>query len=101
MRQDLGIVGFAGSIVAAIDDITRFRNPDKLVCDFGLTPWVRQSGGHPASRGRITKARPVRPRCPRRSGPGSGKMPVCCAFYSGSERVVACRSPWSAPNRSF
>jgi transposase len=46
------------SIVAAIGDITRFRSPDKLVCYFGLNPRVRQSGGHPASHGRITKAGP-------------------------------------------
>ena len=46
------------SIVAAIGDITRFRTPDKLVCYFGLNPRVRQSGGHPASHGRITKAGP-------------------------------------------
>ena len=46
------------SIVAAIGDITRFRSPDKLVCYFGLNPRVRQSGGHPASHGPITKAGP-------------------------------------------
>jgi transposase len=46
------------SILAAIGDITRFRSPNKLVCYFGLNPRVRQSGGHPASHGRITKAGP-------------------------------------------
>jgi hypothetical protein len=46
------------SIVAAVGDVTRFRTPDKLVCYFGLNPRVRQSGGHPASHGRITKAGP-------------------------------------------
>jgi hypothetical protein len=46
------------SIVAAVGDITRFRTPDKLVCYFGLNPRVRQSGGQPASHGRITKAGP-------------------------------------------
>ena len=50
------------SIVAAIGDITRFRSPDKLVCHFGLNPRVRQSGGHPASHGRITTAGPGHPR---------------------------------------
>ena len=46
------------SIVAAIGEATRFRSPDKLVCYFGLNPRVRQSGGHTASHGRITKAGP-------------------------------------------
>jgi transposase len=46
------------SIVAAIGEVTRFRSPDKLVCYFGLNPRVRQSGGNPASHGRITKAGP-------------------------------------------
>src|SRR5881409_4011255 len=44
------------SIVAAVGDFTRFRTPDKLVAYFGLNPRVRQSGGQPASHGRITKA---------------------------------------------
>ena len=46
------------SIVAAVGDFTRFRTPEKLVCYFGLNPRVRQSGGQPASHGRITKAGP-------------------------------------------
>jgi transposase len=44
------------SIVAAVGDFTRFRSPQKLVAYFGLNPRVRQSGGQPASHGRITKA---------------------------------------------
>ena len=44
------------SIVAAVGDFTRFRTPEKLVAYFGLNPRVRQSGGQPASHGRITKA---------------------------------------------
>lgn len=44
------------SIVAAVGDFARFRSPDKLVAYFGLNPRVRQSGGQPASHGRITKA---------------------------------------------
>src|SRR5262249_24102808 len=43
------------SIVAAVGDFGRFRSPDKLVSYLGLSPRVRQSGGHPASHGRITK----------------------------------------------
>ncbi len=43
------------SIVAAVGDFRRFRTPDKLVSYLGLNPRVRQSGGQPASHGRITK----------------------------------------------
>ena len=50
------------SIVAAVGDFTRFRAPEKLVCYFGLNPRVRQSGGQPASHGRITKAGPAHAR---------------------------------------
>jgi transposase len=50
------------SIVAAVGDFTRFRTPEKLVSYFGLNPRVRQSGGQPASHGRITKAGPAHAR---------------------------------------
>lgn len=43
------------SIVAAVGDFHRFSSPDKLVSYLGLNPRVRQSGGQPASHGRITK----------------------------------------------
>jgi transposase len=43
------------SIVAAVGDFARFRAPEKLVSYLGLNPRVRQSGGQPASHGRITK----------------------------------------------
>lgn len=43
------------SIVAAVGDFGRFRSPNKLVSYLGLNPRVRQSGGQPASHGRITK----------------------------------------------
>src|SRR5688572_25151032 len=43
------------SIVAAVGDFGRFRSPQKLVSYLGLNPRVRQSGGQPASHGRITK----------------------------------------------
>jgi transposase len=43
------------SIVAAVGDFGRFRSPAKLVSYLGLNPRVRQSGGQPASHGRITK----------------------------------------------
>lgn len=50
------------SIVAAVGEFTRFRSPEKLVAYFGLNPRVRQSGGQPASHGRITKAGPAHAR---------------------------------------
>jgi transposase len=43
------------SIVAAVGDFSRFRSPQKLVSYLGLNPRARQSGGQPASHGRITK----------------------------------------------
>ncbi len=43
------------SIVAAVGDFGRFRSPEKLVSYLGLNPRVRQSGGQPATHGRITK----------------------------------------------
>jgi transposase len=50
------------SIVAAVGDFTRFRTPERLVSYLGLNPKVRQSGGQPASHGRITKAGPAHAR---------------------------------------
>jgi transposase len=43
------------SIVAAVGDFGRFSSAQKLVSYLGLNPRVRQSGGQPASHGRITK----------------------------------------------
>jgi transposase len=43
------------SIVAAVGDFHRFPAAGKLVSYLGLNPRVRQSGGAPASHGRITK----------------------------------------------
>ena len=43
------------SIVAAVGDFHRFSRPEQLVSYLGLNPRVRQSGGQPASHGRITK----------------------------------------------
>jgi transposase len=43
------------SIVAAIGDFRRFRHPGQVVSYLGLNPRVKQSGGQPASHGRITK----------------------------------------------
>lgn len=49
-------VTVAMSVVAAVGDFSRFESPDRLVSYLGLNPKVKQSGGHPASHGRITKA---------------------------------------------
>src|SRR6266540_5224671 len=43
------------SIVAAVGDFGRCQSPQKLVSYLGLNPRVRQSGGHIAYHGRITK----------------------------------------------
>jgi hypothetical protein len=43
------------AIIAAIGDINRFGEPQKLVSYLGLNPSVRQSGPGPAHHGRITK----------------------------------------------
>lgn len=45
----------AAGVAAAIGDIRRFRDPQKLVGYLGLNPSVRQSGEGPAYHGRITK----------------------------------------------
>ena len=48
-------VAVATSITAAVGDFSRFSSPNKLVRYVGLNPRVKQSGGQPASHGRITK----------------------------------------------
>ncbi|WP_352855373.1 IS110 family transposase [Mesorhizobium sp. M0902] len=48
-------VTVAASVAAAIGDIRRFSDPQKLVAYLGLNPSVRQSGAGPAYHGRITK----------------------------------------------
>ena len=45
----------AVAIVATVGDFSRFESPDKLVSYVGLNPSVRQSGGLPATHGRISK----------------------------------------------
>jgi transposase len=46
----------AAGLVAAIGNIRRFSNPQKLVSYFGLNPRVRQSGLGAAHHGRISKS---------------------------------------------
>src|SRR5215213_3273769 len=48
-------VTVAMSITAAVGDFSRFGSPNKLVRYLGLNPRVKQSGGQPASHGRVTK----------------------------------------------
>ncbi|MER2268212.1 IS110 family transposase [Methylobacterium oxalidis] len=48
-------VTVASGVAAAIGDIGRFADPQKLVAYLGLNPSVRQSGEGPAYHGRITK----------------------------------------------
>lgn len=43
------------ALTAAIGEVTRFDEPQKLVSYLGLNPSVRQSGPGPAHHGRITK----------------------------------------------
>jgi transposase len=43
------------SVTAAVGDFSRFSSPNKLVRYLGLNPRVKQSGGQPASHGRIAK----------------------------------------------
>jgi transposase len=43
------------SLLAAVGDFARFRTGERLVAYLGLHPKVKQSGGAPASHGRITK----------------------------------------------
>ena len=45
----------AVSLVAAVGDFRRFSRPERLVSYLGLNPRVKQSGGLPASHGKITK----------------------------------------------
>jgi transposase len=45
----------AAGLLAAIGDVRRFRNPEKLVSYVGLNPRVRQSGLGLAQHGRISK----------------------------------------------
>jgi transposase len=45
----------ATAFLAAVGDITRFRDSRKLVAYLGLDPRVRQSGDQPARPGRISK----------------------------------------------
>ncbi len=75
------------SIVAAVGDFGRFRSPEKLVSYLGLNPRVRQSGGQPASHGRITKQGRAHARGMLVGAAAKTPGPLC-AFY---ERLRARR----------
>ena len=86
------------SIVAAVGDFARFRSPEKLVSYLGLNPRVRQSGGQPASHGRITKqgrahARGMLVEAARRRDRCARSISVCAP-------AAGCRSRWSRPRAS-
>ena len=87
------------SIVAAVGDFHRFARPDRLVSYLGLNPRVRQSGGQPASHGRITKqvARTRAGCSSRRPGSPSGPQGRCARSMNGSGPAAGCRSPSSRP----
>ena len=90
------------SIVAAVGDFARFRSPEKLVSYLGLNPRVRQSGGQPASHGRITKqAAPTPAGCSSRPPGRRPRRPDHCArSLSAFGRAAGCRSRWSRPRAS-
>lgn len=68
------------SIVAAVGDFSRFRSPERLVSYLGLNPRVRQSGGQPASHGRITKqGGRTRAGCSSKPPGRQPRLPARCA----------------------
>ena len=90
------------SIFAAVGDFHRFPRPAQLVSYLGLNPRVRQSGGQPASHGRITKHGRAHARGMLSRPPGSRpRAPARCApSMSASAPNAACRSPLWRPRAS-
>jgi transposase len=91
------------SIVAAVGDFARFSSPQKLVSYLGLNPRVRQSGGQPASHGRITKqGRAHARRMPVEAARWRSRSRVRCAPSSNASQPGAgCRSRWSPRRASW
>ena len=87
------------SIVAAVGDFRRFRRPEQLVSYLGLNPRVKQSGGQPASHGRITKQGRAHARGMLvEAAWAAAKTPGRCApSINASARVAGCRSQSSRP----
>ena len=82
------------AIVAAIGDVGRFEQSQKLVSYLGLNPSVRQSGPGPAYHGRITKqGRGTRAACSSRPPGLQRERRVRCARSSSRPRPPrsACR----------
>ena len=52
-------IAVAVAIVATVGGLSRFEPPDQLVSYVGLHPSTRQSGGLPATHGRISKQSPA------------------------------------------
>jgi transposase len=52
----------ASAVMAAIGEVSRFKDPRQLVGYLGLDPKVRQSGTEPARHGRISKHGPAQAR---------------------------------------
>jgi len=91
------------SIVAAVGDFGRFPSPEKLVSYLGLNPRGRQSGGQPASHGRITKQGRAHARGMLvEAAWAAAKTPGRCArSLSACGRGAGCRSRWSPPRASW
>ena len=92
------------SLVAAVGDFRRFSTPEQLVSYLGLNPRVKQSGGQPATHGRITKQRPgSRSRDARRGRVHRRARPRgrCARSLSVSAPVAAPRSRSSRPPASW
>ncbi len=95
-------VNVALSITAAVGDFSRFSSPGKLVRYVGLNPRVRQSGGQPASHGRIAKqgrahARGMLVEAAWVAVKTRGR---CARSSSASAPDAGCRSPWWPPPAS-
>jgi transposase len=86
----------AVSIVAAVGEFRRFSAAEKLVAYLGLNPRVHQSGGQPASHGRITKQGRAHARGMLVEAAWVAvKSPAHCGRSSReSEPAAACRSLW-------
>jgi transposase len=80
----------ASGIIAAIGDISRFGEPQKLVSYFGLNPRVRQSGLGLAQHGRISKHGRSHATCsPGGGGLGGGKGARSVAGILSEDRQQA------------
>jgi transposase len=95
-------VTVAMSITSAVGDFSRFASPDKLVRYLGLNPRITQSGGQPASHGRITKQGRAHARgmLVEAAWWRSRRRGRCARSMSACAPVAACRSPSWRPHAS-